>query len=328
MIASTPVARWAWGQDGQGGDMIVACLQAILTAYSVLADHQLVVGPPKVSVSVHEAGDPNSHLFKEELVVDEPSPSAEAAQQLATRVEAALRPGEVGGVEARVNNTGVVLAGEADPREERMCRLGASAFLDYLTVDLVTFSDAWMPYDLKGRPQPAVYAANAPRLSATLRDLSEALDMETDPDDPTYFGKPTETGVENYFDDDGTASDVWSSFEVLTRYDVFTHAPGFGRIGYKRSADGEVQYVPVRGEHQVLGYLWASDAEDAASFEPRDVGDDDVCKEGLKWLDRLRSAYDRGLPPSQALAELAALSDDHTPGTRDLASLRRLTSGD
>ncbi|MEU0838035.1 hypothetical protein ABZ370_00985 [Streptomyces sp. NPDC005962] len=72
----------------------------------------------------------------------------------------------------------------------------------------MTSSDAWMPYDLKGRPQPTVYAANAPRLSAALHDLSEALNMETDPDDPTYFGKPTETGIENYFVDDGTASDV------------------------------------------------------------------------------------------------------------------------
>ncbi|WP_432587657.1 hypothetical protein ABVG11_20175 [Streptomyces sp. HD1123-B1] len=308
--------------------MIVACLHSALTAYSVLADHQLVVGPPRVSVSVHEAGDSNSHLFKKEFVVDEPSPPAEVAQQLATRVEAALRPGEVGGVDARVNSPGVVLTGEADPREERVCRLGVSAFLDYLTVDLVTSSDAWMPYDLKGRPQPAVYAANAPRLSATLRDLSEALDMETDPDDPTYFGKPTEFGVENHFDDDGTASDVWSSFEVLNRYDAFTHTPGFGRIGYKRNADGEVQYVPVRNERQVLGYLWASDAENAASFEPRDVGDDDVYKEGLKWLDRLRSAHDRGLSPSQALAELADLSEDDEPGTCDLASLRGLTSED
>ncbi|WP_432035670.1 hypothetical protein [Streptomyces cucumeris] len=276
-------------------------------------------------MSVHEAGDSNSHLFKEEFVVDEPSPPAEVAQQLATRVEAALRPGEVGGVDARVNSPGVVLTGEADPHEERVCRLGVSAFLDYLTVDLVTSSDAWMPYDLKGRPQPAVYAANAPRLSATLRDLSEALDMETDPDDPTYFGKPTETGVENYFDDD-TASDVWSSFEIPHRSRVFSHAPGFGHIGYKRTVDGAVKYVAVQGECGVIGYLWASDAENAASFEPRDHADDEAYRAGLVWLDRLRSAHDRGLSPSQALGELADLSGDNEPGVRDLAWLRGITS--
>ncbi|MEU0838034.1 hypothetical protein ABZ370_00980 [Streptomyces sp. NPDC005962] len=107
---------------------------------------------------------------------------------------------------------------------------------------------------------------------------------------------------------------------------MFMHAPGFDLIGYKRDADGEVQYVPVRSEHQVLGYLWASDAENAASFEPRDVGNEDVHKEGLKWLDRLRSAYDRGLSPSQALAELADLSEADEPGTCDLVSLRRLTN--
>jgi hypothetical protein len=70
-----------------------------------------------------------------------------------------------------------------------------------------------------------VYAATAPRLSAVLRDLSEALGSETDPDDPSYFAKPTGTGAENYFDADGTASDVWGSFEVLTRYDATCGPP-------------------------------------------------------------------------------------------------------
>ncbi|WP_158713257.1 MULTISPECIES: hypothetical protein [unclassified Streptomyces] len=35
-----------------------------------------------------------------------------------------------------------------------------------------------------------------------------------------------------------------------------TYAPGFGRIGYRRTAEGEVRYLPVESERGLLGYLW------------------------------------------------------------------------
>ncbi|MCM2413997.1 hypothetical protein [Streptomyces sp. RKAG290] len=297
MIASTPVARWTWGRDDQHGDKIAACLHELLTAWAILERYQLAVGVPDVSVSVHEAGKPNSYLFKGNLVLETESSSPGVAQQLAGQVEAALLPGEIGAVHADAKNSTVVINGAYGIRENGVFQVGTSVILDYLGTDLVTFSDAWMPYDLKGRAQPSVHAANAPRLSAALLDLSEALRSETDPDEATHFGKPTETGVDSYLQEDGTASDVWSSFEVSYRYSEFTHAPGFDGIGFKRSAEGDVQYVPVLGEHGLLGYLWASDAEEAASFEPRDVGDDETYQSGLLWLDRLRSAHDRGLTP-------------------------------
>ncbi|WP_260463410.1 hypothetical protein [Streptomyces sp. TRM72054] len=89
--------------------------------------------------------------------------------------------------------------------------LAASPFADFVTGELVTRSDVWLPFNLKGQPQPDVYDANGPRLAALLRDLSKVLELETDPDDPTYFAKPTETGAENFFDADGAASDVWGA---------------------------------------------------------------------------------------------------------------------
>ncbi|MFE6931390.1 hypothetical protein ACFVDT_05080 [Streptomyces sp. NPDC057699] len=292
----------------------------------MLARHELVIGIPSVSLSIHEAGKSNSYLFRENLELDATSFSPDLAQRLANQVEAALSPGDIGSVYAEANSVGVIVNSGKHIYEERLVRLGASAVLDYVGVDLVTFSDAWMLYDLRGRAQPAVHSANAPRLSAALRDLSEALHSETDPDDPTHFAKPTDIGVDNYRDRDGTASDVWSSFEVPYRYSKFTQTPGFGRIGYKRSAEGEVQYVPVHGKNGTLGYLWASDAEKAASFEPLDVGDEEVYTSGLMWLDRLRSAHDHVLSPSEALAELASLSENNRADTLDLASLRELAN--
>ncbi|MFI0902112.1 hypothetical protein ACH4TE_00990 [Streptomyces sioyaensis] len=326
MIASTPVARWTWGRDEQAEDKVTACLHELLTAYTILLKHRLVVDDaPNVSMSVHEAGKPNSFLFQGDVELD--TTWSDPAQQLATLVKAALRPGEIGSVYADANRAGGFIAGIEELREERLFRVGASMLLDHVSVDLVTFSDAWMPYDLRGYDQPAVYAANAPRLSAALRDLSEALDSEVDPDDPTYFGKPTETGVDNYLDEEGVAADVWASFEIPRRYSVFRHAPGFGHIGYKRSVDGEVRYVPVRDEHGVvLGYLWASEAENGASFEPRDLDDEEKYKASLSWLQRLKSAHDRGLSPSQALAELAGLGEHDRPSVIELDRLRELAN--
>ncbi|MEU6322553.1 hypothetical protein [Streptomyces sp. NPDC047009] len=336
MIASTPVARWTWGRSDEAADALVRCLRDLLIAYKVMAVHGLAAGEPAVRVSVAEAGTSNSRLFGEELTVPGAYEVAEAVEQLAARVRSGLRPGEVGSGDASVDCAGVLLTGEGEVLQEGLFRLGASAFADFVSVDLVTFSDAWMPYDLKGRPQPGISEANAPRLAAVLNDLAVALDSETDPDDPTYFGRPTESGVGNFFGADGAASDVWGSFEIPYRNRVFQHAPGFAEPGYKRSADGEVRYVPVHGDHGLLGYLWASDTERAAGFEPRDDADEDGYKAGLLWLDRLRAAHDRGLTPSAALTEASGLPDEagagHVdpmaePRTADLTTLRELAVG-
>ncbi|MFD8404566.1 hypothetical protein ACFV1G_07765 [Streptomyces anulatus] len=326
MIASTPVGRWTWGRDDRPQRETLSSLHALLAAWSVLARHQLAISNPRISVAVHEAGRANSYLFQGKLEPDAKTPASEIAHQLAAEVEAAQNPGEIGAVYTDIKISGEVFTGDHVTHENGLFLIGSSAVLDYVSTELVTFSDVWMPYDLKGRPQHATHAANAPRLSAALRDLSEVLHSEIDPDEPTSFAKPTEAGVDNYLKDDGTGYDVWSSFEVPYRYNQFTHAPGFGRIGYKRSAAGEVLYIPVTGSRGVLGYLWASDAEQAASFEPQDVGDNESYQSGLTWLSRLRSAHDRGLSPSEALAELTAPLD-HEISTIDITSLKELTSG-
>ncbi|MYR60832.1 hypothetical protein GTY54_32900 [Streptomyces sp. SID625] len=174
--------------------------------------------------------------------------------------------------------------------------MSASSFADFVSVDLVTNADLWLKNDLKGRPQPEVYEANSHRLSTLLHSISEALGAETEPGDPTYFAKPTETGAENYFEPDGSPSDVWRKFEVPTRYDIFTHAPGFRRIGYQQTTGGDVRYTPVLGSRgKFIGYLWAS-------------------------------AHNRGLSPSQALAELTALPDENGSGQAVPASRPNLMS--
>ncbi|WP_051742702.1 hypothetical protein [Streptomyces sp. NRRL B-12105] len=256
MIATTPVARWAWGRDDDTADDLTRCLRDALAALAVLARHRFAPTVVGLRVSVKEAGASNSYLFRGEIPVEtEGAGAGETVARVADQVRAVMSAGEIGAVDASVTCGGSVVTGHAEELSERLFLLGASAFAGFVTVDLVTFADVWLPYDLKGRPQPEVYAANGPRLAAVLGELAEVLDSETDPDDPTYFAKPTETGAENFFTADGEAADVWRSFEVPRRYDVFTHAPGFGRIGYRRTAEGEVRYLPVESERGLLGYL-------------------------------------------------------------------------
>lgn len=82
--------------------------------------------------------------------------------------------------------------------------------------------------------------------------------------------------------------------------------------------------MPVLGERGLLGYLWASDAENAASFEPRDV--DETYRVGLRALDRLRAAHDEGLTPSDALRQLSGFPEagGATPRRTRLDALRVL----
>ncbi|MET9147881.1 hypothetical protein [Streptomyces sp. NPDC004042] len=327
MIASTPVARWSWDRDNESDDLLSACLRDLLIAHEILSAQFFATDAPTVHITMTEAGKSNSYLLRNEFVFDRRGP--EAVALVTDQARAALLPGEIGSVDGSITCSGMAVTGPdgKEAQQEDLFRLSASSFADFVSVDLVTHADLWLKHDLKGRPQPEVYEANSHRLSTLLHSISEALGAETEPGDPTYFAKPTETGAENYFEPDGSPSDVWRKFEVPTRYDIFTHAPGFGRIGYQRTTGGEVRYTPVLdSQGKFIGYLWASESENAASFEPADVGDDSVYRAGLVWLHRLRSAHNRGLSPSQALAELTALPDENGSGQAVPASRPNLMS--
>ncbi|MER7175640.1 hypothetical protein [Streptomyces mesophilus] len=212
MIASSAVARWTWGRDEETPDLVEACLRAVTAAYRVLAEHRLAVGTPRAHVTLRKAGASNSLLHEG----DTPIVGSVDHRALAAGIEESRMAGEAGSVHASVGLSGTVVGVRGQEQvQDGLFRLGSSAYAGYVTTDLVTYGDFWLPYDLKGRAQAGVHAANAPRLTAALAALADALGAETDPDDPTWFAKPSETGIDNYFDPGGSASDVWDSFEVL-----------------------------------------------------------------------------------------------------------------
>jgi hypothetical protein len=92
----------------------------------------------------------------------------------------------------------------------------------------------------------------------------------------------------------------------------FKPVSGPARYGFK--ASGPVRYVVVANQDGVLGYLWASDPDDAAGYERRRSAGDAAANAGVPWYQRLRTAKVRGLPPSRALAELADDPGDSVTG--------------
>ncbi|MFJ4481663.1 hypothetical protein ACIP3D_04885 [Streptomyces longwoodensis] len=90
--------------------------------------------------------------------------------------------------------------------------------------------------------------------------------------------------------------------------DVHFNLVGEGPPRYRTRTDKPVQYVTVvdKTGGAVLGYVWAGDEDDAAAWVPRDDAGGRALAEGGHWHARLRGAKERGLLPSQALAELLA----------------------
>ncbi|MEU7098356.1 hypothetical protein AB0A66_08425 [Streptomyces longwoodensis] len=90
--------------------------------------------------------------------------------------------------------------------------------------------------------------------------------------------------------------------------DVHFNSVGEGPPRYRTRTDKPVQYLTVvdKTGGAVLGYVWACDEDDAAAWVPRDDAGGRALAEGGHWHARLRGAKERGLLPSQALAELVS----------------------
>jgi len=85
--------------------------------------------------------------------------------------------------------------------------------------------------------------------------------------------------------------------------------------GYDSFTEGPIRYLPVEVGGEVIGYLWASAADDAASFlrvmvEPLDRSLDAA----VAWSERLRQAEAEGLTPAQALLRWVGAPPDPRAG--------------
>ena len=78
-------------------------------------------------------------------------------------------------IDLEILGTGIII--DADGKEKELPNVTwiSGKTLDAHIVDVLTQSDAWLPYTLLGEPQPKVWNYNAPRLEKALQEIQECL---------------------------------------------------------------------------------------------------------------------------------------------------------
>ena len=215
-------------------------------------------------------------------------------------------PDEASLVSVDLSIPGVVLREGVPHRVERLFMVSADAWASGAgTVTLRTFGDAWMSHDLRGYRQPGVQEENAPRLASALTGITRFLDADVVPGDTTSFGVPSEDGFDDLPDEDPDLLDSWYMFEVPRRTDRLLEQLPEGAPQFDNVTESPVNFFEVASDGTVIGYLWASAADDAAGYEPRTPMGEAALDAAVEWLGRLSEAKARGLSPTRALHELA-----------------------
>ena len=73
------------------------------------------------------------------------------------------------------------------------------------------------------------------------------------------------------------------------------------KTGYEFMTDSPIRYLAVTLGGDVLGYLWASETDDAADYLPRPDGGAVGLDAGYVWGPRLNRAHEEGLTPMELL---------------------------
>ncbi|OLT23508.1 hypothetical protein BJF79_45955 [Actinomadura sp. CNU-125] len=83
---------------------------------------------------------------------------------------------------------------------------------------------------------------------------------------------------------------------------------------FPKTTEGPVRYVSVMKDGDILGYLWASTADDAASYMYRVAAGDDGFNSAVPWRRALRAALEYGMTPMQALHHAIGTPQDDRAG--------------
>ncbi len=84
--------------------------------------------------------------------------------------------------------------------------------------------------------------------------------------------------------------------------------------GYSYVTDTAVRYLPVTRGGRVLGYLWASETDEAACYLQKMNTGMEGYKAGELWEERLIEAKEEGLTPLQALRRWVGETEDSEAG--------------
>ncbi|MEU3316583.1 hypothetical protein ABZ743_28400 [Streptomyces sp. NPDC006662] len=325
MITSEPVGEWFW----EPGPVSHPAEAGIATAIGLLSDVRdtlaasglVLAGGGSVAVVLGDR-----HAMSTPLLSLHGIPLVAVAQQVSG---SQLLPG-------RLLTLSLALPGEwteagAVRRAEKLFSVRVGLWGEgAVLLALAAYADAWLTQDLRERPQPEVAAENAPRLAAALKRISELTGSEIDPGDPTKHARPTPDGFADLLAEEAEYDDSWATFEIPARWKrLMKLVPGEpAGEDYESSTDHPVRYARVLRGNLVLGYLWASTADAAAGYEPRNAAGDAAFEAGVPWLLRFRSSQRRGFGPLDALAALLGERDEGPNGSTVEPTLHEAASLD
>ncbi|GAA3827876.1 hypothetical protein GCM10022403_071360 [Streptomyces coacervatus] len=307
MITTDPIGDWTW--EATSDDPSVQPSRAVEVAaavWNVLARVGIATPVAEVSVTVRSVGDMRDIRFEETGLPLEEEPLAPhtALSRAASQVDS-LQGDFV--VAVRMCCPGVWSVPGARHRAEQLFTIQADVWKRSLVaVTLETYSDAWLTMDTRGREQIATYGENAPRLALALKEVSELFGCAPTPGDENRYATPTETGFEDIRIAGPAYIDAWGTFEIPARSRRLRSSLPASEDEYSETTENPVYYFTVQDDTgQILGYVWAAQADNAAGFEPRTAAGERAFAAGRACVMQLREAHRLGLPALDALSWLA-----------------------
>ena len=309
MITTDSIGDWTWETTADGHSVQPSrAVEVAVAVWNVLARVGVATPVAEVSVTVRSVGDMRDIRFEETGLPLESEPLAPhtALSRAASQVDS-LQGDFV--VAVRMRCPGVWSVPGAQHRAEQLFTIQADVWKRSLVaVTLETYSDVWLTMDTRGREQIATYNENAPRLALALKEISELLGCAPTAGDENRYATPTESGFEDIRIEGPAYIDAWGTFEVPARSRRLRSSLPPSEEEYPETTEHPVHYFAVRDKRQILGYVWAAQADNAAGFEPRTAAGERAFEAGRAWLLRLREAYRLGLPASDVLNWLAQQS--------------------
>ncbi|GHF90324.1 hypothetical protein [Streptomyces thermodiastaticus] len=311
MITSkNPVGDWTWELTlDEKEARPVKAVKTAAAIWSVLARHELSIPGGRARVSIQVTRGPRVERVEASgLPLErEPLSSGTALSSLADKVDALV--GNEVFANVRFECPGYWLESGVKYRAEILFVVQVDLWPNRMfVVTIETYHDAWLTMDTRDREQPEIYAQNAPRLTAALKELAALFGSAPIPGDPNRHATPTEFGFEDPRIEGFAYDDSWGTFEVPGRAGLLERRIPASEDEYEGITDHPVRYFTIQRDGQTLGYLWASTGDEAAGYEPRTALGEVAFEAGAQWLLRLREAHAKGMSALAALSWAAQTS--------------------
>ncbi|MFD7843993.1 hypothetical protein ACFV4K_13810 [Nocardia sp. NPDC059764] len=225
MITANPIGLWQWSWDYQGEfQPVLSPLNELISVMRVLDSR----GLSRRSADAHLIALGRQVTLYDATIALDVDSTIEDLKRIAAQVSAAAGEKKVLLVQIFVDCSPSAYFADRIEVLDGALRIGVIADVGdapFMSVHLQTNTDVWMPYDLRGVAQQDTFQRNGPRLTAALDGIAEVLGVETEPDDPTLFAKPTISGLRNHLDENGYPEDTG----FYERTDIASESPSVRR---------------------------------------------------------------------------------------------------